>query len=129
MVPVKLRWLLALAALAAIAASAAVAATLRADGSARPSVSLASEQPLIVSGRDFKAGEQVTVVASVNGRQFRRLMAASARGRFSARFGAVDASCGMLYVAVTGQKGSRAAVRRRGVPAPCGISPGADLNG
>ena len=126
-----MRWLLALLALAAIAASAAVAATLRADGSARPSVSFASEQPLVVTGRDFKAGEQVTVVASVSGRQFRRSMTVSPGGRFTARFGAVDTRCGMLFVTATGRKGSRAAIRRRGVPAPCGMdeAPGADLDG
>jgi hypothetical protein len=101
----------------------AAAAASPAGSGGKPSLSLASETPLVVTGRGFKAGERVTVVASLTQGQFRKKVSAGSGGRFKARFGSVDASCGPAYVSAVGRQGSRASLRRRGIPGPCGADP------
>jgi hypothetical protein len=122
---VKPRRFLGAAVVAMVGIWVAAAAPFPADSAAKPSLSLASETPLVVAGRGFKAGERVTVVASLTQQgEFRKRIAAGSSGRFRVRFRSADASCGPVYVAAVGRQGSRAALRRRGVPGPCGIDPG-----
>jgi hypothetical protein len=127
---VKLRWVFAAALGAAVVSSAAIAATMRSSEStgssgstAKPALSVAPGSPLGVAGRGFKAGERVTVTATLSARRLRKAVVANRRGRFTARFSASAVECGPLYLAAVGAKGSRAAVRVRGVPPPCGIDP------
>jgi hypothetical protein len=121
---VKPRRFLVAAVVATVGIWVAAAAPFPADSAAKPSLSLASETPLVIAGRGFKAGERVTVVASLTQGEFRKRIAAGSSGRFRVRFRSADASCGPLYVAAVGRQGSRASLRRRGVPGPCGIDPG-----
>jgi hypothetical protein len=71
---------------------------------ARPTLTIASANPLLVVGRSFKAGERVTV--SVGPR--RKTTTAGPRGGFVVRFGRVR--CTSATILATGSKGSRAAV-------------------
>jgi hypothetical protein len=129
---VKLRVGLAAFAGLALVGSAAFASTLRSSESAsKPVLSVTSGSPLEVAGRGFEAGERVTVVASVSQGQFRKTLSANRRGRFTARFSAPFTGCRPAYVVAVGREGSRASLRIRGVPPPCGIdpAPGLGLNG
>lgn len=119
---VKPRWFL-LPVLATIAIWTAAASGFGTEGAGRPSVSLVDEAPLVVAGRGFKAGERVKVVVSVARGEYRKMVSASSRGRFTVRFASADASCGPVYVAAVGKEGSRASLRRRGIPGPCGTDP------
>lgn len=101
----------------------AATAALPAGSGGRPTLALTSETPLVVTGRGFKAGERVTVVAAVARSEFRKKVSAGTSGRFNARFGAADASCGPVYVRAFGRQGSRTALRRPGIPGPCGADP------
>jgi hypothetical protein len=114
---------LSAAALATLGIWAAAPAALPTDTARKPSLSLAAETPLVVAGRGFKARERVTVVASVMQGEFRKRVSAGARGRFTARFHSADASCGPMYVRAVGGQGSRAFLRRPGIPPPCGADP------
>jgi hypothetical protein len=118
---VKPRRLLVAAVLAAVGIWAAAAATVDAgNAAAKPRLLLASEAPLTVKGRGFKAGERVRVVASTARGRYRKVVSVSRRGLFNVRFGSVDASCGPLFVAAVGTEGTRATWRRPGIPPPCG---------
>jgi hypothetical protein len=116
---VKLRWVLVAALSAALVSSAAIAAAVRSsDATSKARLSMVSESPLVVAGRGFKAGEWVRVVAAAPDGQFRRALSASGRGRFTAQFAT---SCRPVFVTAVGRKGSRATLRIRGIPPPCGI--------
>ena len=120
---VKRPWFFLAAVLAVLGTGLAATAALPVQSTGRPTLALASETPLVVAGRGFKAGERVTVVASVVQGKFRKKVSAGTGGRFKARFAAADASCGPIYIAAIGREGSRASLRRRGIPGPCGTDP------
>lgn len=131
-VPVKLRYVLAVAALAAVGASAALAATFREESSARrPGLTLTVEAPVVLVGRGFVPAERVVVTVYGIGGPFTKKVSADGHGRFTARFARASAACGPLRASALGGKGSRASFRRRTIPPPCGIdpAPGTDLNG
>jgi hypothetical protein len=102
----------------------AAASGSEAETAAKARVSLVNDAPLVVAGRGFKADERVRVAASTARGQYRKTTAVTRLGRFSVRFASVDASCGPLFVAVTGTQGTRATWRRPGIPPPCGADPG-----
>ena len=112
------------AVLAAVAVSPSAAAGLGTEGAARPHLTLADESPLVVTGRGFRAGERVRVVASAARGRYRKTVSVSSRGRFTVRFASTDASCGPLLVTALGAEGNRASWRRVGIPPPCGADPG-----
>lgn len=123
---VKSRLALLAALAVAFGASAALASTLQPERTpSRPAISLAAESPVVVSGRRFRPRERVTVVVVVPGEREVAISRANRRGAFSARF-ETDAACGPLLVTATGRQGSKAALRLRRVPAPCGadLAPG-----
>jgi NhaP-type Na+/H+ or K+/H+ antiporter len=104
---------------------AALAAAERGEtegAAAKPRLSI-DLAPLVVAGSGFRAGETVRItvrgvaVAS-------RSDTASAAGRISVRFPGVrlDQCPKFLVITATGDKGSRAQLRR--MPAACGIDPG-----
>lgn len=102
---------------------AALAAGQRGDeGStgAKPRLSV-DLTPFVVAGSGFKAGETVRVTVRGVGT---RTDKASAAGRISVRFSGAHADrCPrFLTVTATGDKGSRAQLRR--MPPACGIDPG-----
>jgi hypothetical protein len=64
-----------------------------------------------VRGAGFRAKERVRVVAQVNGRHVKTVLA-TATGTFAARFvGVSQSSCAGYLVRATGNKGSRAYLR------------------
>lgn len=105
-------------------ASGAFAAGLAPDGSTarKPTLRLASGTPLVVVGRGFRSAERVTVTASTGSQTVRRSLTADTAGRFTARF-KTGTACGPIYVLAVGRRGSRAVVRQRMIPVPCGIDP------
>jgi hypothetical protein len=118
---VKLGWALVAALSAALASSATIAAAVRStDATSKPTLRMVSESPFVVAGRGFKAGERVKVVAAAVNGKLRKTLSASSRGRFTATFAT---SCGPFFVTAVGREGSRAALRIRGIPPPCGIDP------
>lgn len=122
--PVKLRVLAAVAVGLVLLASGAFAAGLGPDRSSarKPRLTLVSGTPLVVAGQGFRSREHVTVTASIGGQRVRRSLAASAGGRFTARF-RTGPDCGPIYVLAVGRGGSRAVVRHQLIPGPCGIDP------
>ncbi|MDX6517547.1 MAG: hypothetical protein QOF50_393 [Gaiellaceae bacterium] len=89
-------------------------------GSARTTarLQLVDAVPLTVRGTGFGAREQVTVVATVEGTTRRKVLTASASGRFLARFARLRAtSCPGYFVRATGNHGGRATLKPR--PAEC----------
>ena len=120
---VKLPWFFLAAVLAMLGTGLAATAALPVQSTGRPTLALASETPLVVAGRGFKAGERVTVVAKVARGAFRKKVSAGTGGRFKARFAAADASCSPWSVTAVGGQGSRASLRRIRVPPPCGADP------
>jgi hypothetical protein len=124
---VKLGWVLVAALSAAFVSSAAIAAAVRStDATSKPTLRMVSESPFVVAGRGFKAGERVKVVAAAGDGELRKTLFASSRGRFTARFAT---NCRPVFITAVGRKGSRATLRIRGIPPPCGVdpSPGVDL--
>jgi hypothetical protein len=119
------RWLIATSAVAAGAVTlAALAAGQRGDtdsAAAKPRLSV-DFTPFVIAGSGFRAGETVRVI--VRGAvASTRTARASAAGRISVRFPGLGDDCpGYLIVTATGDKGSRAQVRR--MPPACGIDPG-----
>src|SRR5918999_316468 len=68
------------AVLAAVAVSPSAAAGLGTEGAARPHLTLADESPLVVTGRGFRAGERVRVVAYAARGRYRKTVSVSSRG-------------------------------------------------
>lgn len=121
---VKFRVFAAVAVGLVLLASGAFAAGLAPDGSTarQPKLTLVSGTPLVLAGQGFRSRERVTVSASVGSQRVRRSLAATAGGRFTARF-RTGPDCGPIYVLAVGRGGSRAVVRHQLIPAPCGIDP------
>jgi hypothetical protein len=124
---VKLRVVLAVAVGLVVVVSAAYAAGVGpagSDGSSarKPRLQLVDGAQLVVVGQGFRSDERVRVTASVGAVQARKSVAADGRGRFTARI-RTGPACGPIYVIAIGSKGSRAAVRHRDIPPPCGIDP------
>ena len=87
------------------------------SGSARSTatatVRVPDTAPFVVQGNRFKAGEQVRVVALVEGRHVKTTVA-SAAGAFTARFSAISVRVCMAYIVrATGSKGSVAFLRHQ----------------
>ena len=85
------------------------------SGSARPTaaatVRVPDTTPFVVRGSRFKAREKVRVVAQVEGRHVKTVVA-TATGVFTARFSGVSAQgCTAYIVRATGSKGSYAYLR------------------
>jgi hypothetical protein len=99
-----------------VALSLAVFALLpAASGTARPTAAPAlrvpDTAPFSVRGLRFKAREKVRVVAQVEGRHVKTVLA-TATGVFTARFPALSVQgCSGYIVRATGSKGSRAYLR------------------
>ncbi|HEV2901755.1 MAG TPA: hypothetical protein VGW30_00690 [Gaiellaceae bacterium] len=121
---VKLRIGLIVALAAVLVVSAAIAAGLGPAGSSarKPKLAVASGAPLVVVGQGFRSAERVAVTVSVGGSSVSRALTASGRGRFTARF-PTGFACGPISVAAVGRQGSRAVLRSREIPPPCGIDP------
>jgi hypothetical protein len=120
------RWLIATSAVVAAGAVtlAALAASERGgndSAGAKPRLSV-DFAPFVVAGNGFRTGETVRVV--VRGAvASTRTAKASGAGRFSVRFPGLTEDCPrFLIVTATGDKGSRAQLRR--MPPACGIDPG-----
>jgi hypothetical protein len=122
--PVKLRVVVAVAVALVVAVSAAYAAGVGSDRSSvrKPRLQLVDGAQLVVVGQGFQSDERVRVTASVGAVQARKSVATDGRGRFTARI-RTGPACGPIYVVAIGSKGSRAAVRHREIPPPCGIDP------
>jgi hypothetical protein len=103
---------------------AALAAGERGDSdsaAAKPRLSV-DLSPFVVAGSGFRAGEtvRITVRGAVGASRSDK---ASAAGRISARFPGLSGQCPrLLIITATGDKGSRAQLRR--MPAACGLDPG-----
>lgn len=96
-------------------ATAVSAAVLLAAGAgsavAPPTLTLASRQPVAVTGAHFRAGELVRVVATSDGVWSARVRA-DVRGRFAVDFPAVVVSrCSGLQIRAVGARGSVAALK------------------
>ncbi|MGH3105432.1 MAG: hypothetical protein ACRDN6_15175 [Gaiellaceae bacterium] len=91
----------------------------------RPVVRIVDERPVTVAGHAFARAERVTVRVTVFGEQpFAKTVTASAAGRFTAIFRLHSLpECGGYVLTATGNRGSRATLRRFDPPAPCGIDP------
>jgi hypothetical protein len=112
---------------AVFAAGAVVLAALAAgqrdagSGASKPRLSI-DFTPFVVGGSGFRAGEtvRITVRGAVAGT---RTDKATGAGHISARFPGLRDDCpGYLIITATGDKGSRAQLRR--MPPACGIDPG-----
>jgi hypothetical protein len=120
------RWLIATGAIVAAGAVtlAALAAGERSDNdsaAAKPRLTV-DFTPFVVVGTGFRAGETVRVVVR-GALASTRTAKAGGAGRFSVRFpGLIDDCPRFLIVTATGDKGSRAQLRR--MPPACGIDPG-----
>ncbi len=98
------------AALVAIGATVAVATPAVADRPA-PSLRLAQNQPLVLSGALFAGGERVTVTVHAR-RPYLRRVVANPDGSFSVSFGVVRFTrCGGLIAEAAGSAGDRAMLR------------------
>ena len=76
-----------------------------------PVLEVTASSPFTVRGVRFVAGEQVTVIAQVEGRHV-KLVTASKTGAFTVRFAGVAlGSCPAYIVRATGNRGSQAYLR------------------
>lgn len=76
-----------------------------------PSLAVVSQQPLVVRGVGFRAGERVKLLVTVGGRAAPTGAArASASGRFTARLGSGVGPADAVVVQAIGAGGSRAMV-------------------
>lgn len=104
--------------LLAVAAATALAATVPASGDAsgEPRLRLLHRQPLTVAGAGFAARETVRLTVVVADATRTRIVTASHRGAFTARFAAISYDrCTATVVRATGKRGSRALLK---VPQP-----------
>jgi hypothetical protein len=125
--PVKPRVVLAFALALVVLVSAAFAAGIGSAGSngssaAKPRLQLVTGSQLVIAGQGFRSAERVRVTATVGSVRAGKSLVADGRGRFTARI-RTGPACGPIYVVAVGSKGSRAAVRHREIPPPCGIDP------
>ena len=88
----------------AIAVAGAAAAPTK-----RPTLVLTDLQPLVVTGKGFRAGERVRLIVSAN-RVVERTVRAGARGGFRAAFRLSIGRCDAVVVQAFGGRGSRAHV-------------------
>jgi hypothetical protein len=122
-----------LAAMSAVLAAGAVVLAALAAGergdtgstaAAKPRLSV-DLSPFVVTGSGFRPGEivRITVRGAPAGSRREK---ANAAGRIVARFSGVvpDQCARLLIITATGDKGSRAQLRR--MPPACGIDPGRD---
>jgi hypothetical protein len=94
-----------LAVLAAVVSSTAVAATTRAK------VAVVSTTPMKIGGTGFRSRERVTVTLTTTG-VYRKVVRATARGAFSARFAGVSIGyCEGYSVRAKGNRGSVAVIK------------------
>lgn len=98
--------------LAAAAAATALTVGAEAQPTARPTLRAIDESPFTVRGTGFVPGERVTVVVAARD-TWRRIVTAGQLGGFTAVFRAASIdSCQPFYVRATGDRGSRAVLRR-----------------
>jgi hypothetical protein len=96
-------------ALAALTTCASAAVALEADATSRPTLALTDLQPLVVTGKGFRAGERVRLIVSAN-RVVERTVRASASGQFRVAFRLWIGRCDAVVVQAFGGRGSRAHV-------------------
>jgi hypothetical protein len=93
------------AVLATVAASTAVAATTRAR------IAVTSTAPVTIDGSGFRSRERVTVTLMAKDLR-RKVVAASAKGAFTAKFaGATIGYCESYFIRAKGNRGSLAVVK------------------
>jgi hypothetical protein len=85
----------------------------------RSALLLLDTNPLRVAGGGFARRERVRLRTTVNGRQLRKIVTATATGRLVAEF-QVNAECWPFVLYAEGRSGSRAVLRRINIPPPCG---------
>lgn len=76
-----------------------------------PALSLSSQEPFVVAGRSFGAGETVRVVAIHGAERLVKVLVAGSAGGFRARFAFAPKPCSFTRVSATGSRGSRASLR------------------
>ena len=81
----------------------------------KPAVSVTTVLPLTVKGVGFVAGERVRVLVRVP-IDYRKIVKAGRRGRFTVIFRVRTAKCSTIEVVARGNNGSRASTT---VPSPC----------
>ena len=86
----------------------------------RASLNLVDDNPVVVEGRGFSAGESVTLRTSIAGQQITRKVKADSEGKFSSQLSDANAECSPLTISAEGQRGGRAMVRRLNMQ-PCGM--------
>lgn len=111
--------------LGAMALVVVAVALATASSTKKPTLTLRDQTPVVVGGSGFAARERVRVKVQVSAGRFAKSVTAGRRGRFTARFAGVTATCGPVHVSAVGQGGSRAGLVLRGreIPPPCGIDP------
>ena len=94
-----------------VAAVLTVAGLAGAQVSARPSLVLVGENPLVLRGNGFKANERVTVFVQA-GETWTRKADASLSGSFALRLPVAVPACGGVSAHAFGTRGSRARLLR-----------------
>ncbi len=111
--------------LTALATAVVAALASLAPGEAaasKPSIGLADQSPITVTGRGFEGSERVVVKLVGDGTERRKTVVANQLGRFTVRWpGAALPQCGPYTVSAAGSRGSRAMLRRMQIPPACGI--------
>jgi hypothetical protein len=97
------------------------------DTKTRATVTLASTEPVTVVGVGFVPRERVTVRVAVPGDTASKVVRATRKGRFVVQFPGVSAEVAectstVVTVTATGAR-SRASMRGRTIPPPCGFDP------
>jgi hypothetical protein len=106
---------------ARVALASAVLLALAAPAlAASPSIHMGARNPLVVTGKGFKAGEKVVVTANRRGS---RQAVVAASGAFRVRFGsAAGTSCEAISIRAVGSRGSRATLTVKR-PSGCATTP------
>jgi hypothetical protein len=86
----------------------------------RASLDLVDDNPVIVEGRGFAAGESVTLRTSIAGQQITRKVKADSEGKFTTQLSDANAECSPLTISAEGKGGRRALMRRLNMQ-PCGM--------
>jgi hypothetical protein len=117
--------LIVLAALVVLVGPAASSGSSAVERSATaPRIALLDTQPVTVRGTGFKSAERVQVAAFTGAKTMRRAATGSSAGAFTMRLPGLDANdCQGFAVTATGNKGSRASIKR--APGQCPILGGA----
>ena len=105
-----------LAALTALPAAAQMHVPTKAP---RPALQATSLKPVTVEGLRFRANERVSVFVATGGRSESKVVVASDKGTFTARFSVSVGRCGELWIRAFGARGSSARLVPRGGRLDC----------